>query len=172
MLMCYSSLRNQRDSPLLRLPAELCNKFYSYAFGEVQITPFICDHGKIFKVWRQGICIQPTRRRVYRANLAALLLVCRQIYVEVAMLPFQKFEFSLHYGRDSVIAFNLLMNTFSKEQRETIRHVVLCDGILPEMFKKMVQYWEKREKTAYDDNFFFDTSWSTSCHIRSRHSLG
>ena len=28
--MCNSSRRNEQDSPLLRLPAELCNKIYEY----------------------------------------------------------------------------------------------------------------------------------------------
>lgn len=43
MLIIYSSLRNQRESPLLRLPAELRIRIYEYALGglEIRIIPRI-----------------------------------------------------------------------------------------------------------------------------------
>jgi hypothetical protein len=139
ILTGYSSLRNQKVSPLLRLPAELRNKIYGYAFSEVRITPRLDHHSKKFSVKREDTRIQPAYSTVHRGNLLALLLVCRQIHAEAALLPFHEFQFNL--GLDCVNTLNLLMDAFTKKQRETIRHIMLDDYVLSDIFRKMTGYW-------------------------------
>jgi hypothetical protein len=82
---------NQRNSPLLRLPAELRNQVYHYALG-----------GRKFEVYRTA-CKQI---RVFQENLPAfaLLLVCSQIYAETRLLPYSlnAFEVERIYGMKSL----------------------------------------------------------------------
>lgn len=72
----YRSLRNQRDSPLLRLPGELRNKIYRYTLS---------DH-----LWKLNV---PESR--HGKTFASLAQVCRQTHMEIGVLPFQLCVFRL-----------------------------------------------------------------------------
>lgn len=78
-------MTQNRASPLLSLAAEIRNQIWEYALG-----------GKIF---RQVVCHYPTEKFLpkmsERKNTLALLLVCRQIYAETALLPFSSNTFSI-----------------------------------------------------------------------------
>jgi hypothetical protein len=113
-------------------------------FSEVRITPQIeCSYDNKFCVRREDTRNQPTLDPVYWNNLLALLLVCRQIHVEMALLPFHELEFNVGYN--CINSFNLLMGTITKKQRETISHIVLDKGSLCDIIQQMAHYWE-REK--------------------------
>ena len=69
----YSSLRNQRESPLLRLPAELRNRIYEYALIFSNIT-------------KQKTAIQ------------SVFYTSRQVYKEIALLPFNVNIFEISHN--------------------------------------------------------------------------
>jgi hypothetical protein len=75
------SLRNQCESPLLRLPGEIKNQVYEYALG-----------GKTWTIWRgqDDVCNK-------RKDALALLRVCRQLHADTAALPF-KLSIFAHNG--------------------------------------------------------------------------
>ncbi|KAF1832936.1 hypothetical protein BDW02DRAFT_624666, partial [Decorospora gaudefroyi] len=72
--------RNQRDSPLLRLPAELRNKIYRFVLGGNHIRPY-CE--TVMGVWEVSF-----PGWAYSRLQLALLEVCRQVYAETKLLPF------------------------------------------------------------------------------------
>jgi hypothetical protein len=85
----YGAQRNQRDSPLLLLPAELCNKNYGYVLAR-----------KCFEA-------QAIRSRDKLSSLLpqdphwlALLFVYRQVYTETAVLPFKLNMFGFETNSD------------------------------------------------------------------------
>jgi hypothetical protein len=69
LLTSARALRNQRESPLLRLSAELRNRVYDYVLGNKTYSTVI---------------ILPTSR----PNPNSLLLACRQVYHEASILPY------------------------------------------------------------------------------------
>lgn len=72
ILAAHSFERNQRESPLLRLPGEIRNKIYGYVYD----TPpeYALDMGSMMRV---------TGRNKRRHHLST---VCRTIYKEVRLL--------------------------------------------------------------------------------------
>ncbi|EUC46072.1 hypothetical protein COCMIDRAFT_54347, partial [Bipolaris oryzae ATCC 44560] len=60
--------RNQRESPLLRLPAEVRSMVWEYVFG--------------------GYHIYVYPREIHR-RILRLMTVCRQIFMEAVLLPFR-----------------------------------------------------------------------------------
>lgn len=78
----YRAQQNQRDSPLLRLPAEIRNIIFAYALG-----------GHVFDTLRiiahhYGTAVAKEQK------LSPLLAVCRQIYSETALLLYSLNTFS------------------------------------------------------------------------------
>lgn len=76
ILTGHSTSRNQRESPLLRLPPELCDKTYRYALGGYKIR----------------VCCKVRRRDWYPElnqpphNFTALTRVSRQVHFEIVNL--------------------------------------------------------------------------------------
>ncbi|PVH99316.1 hypothetical protein DM02DRAFT_672733 [Periconia macrospinosa] len=81
-----NSIRKQRESPFLRLPAELRNKIYSY------VNEAECWHGTVLHRTRPGIFARANTS--YPRNLA---LVCHQLRAETTDLPYT-FKSSLYGG--------------------------------------------------------------------------
>lgn len=84
MLMQHTSAtRNQRESPFLRLPAEVRNKIYDAALG-----------GRTYKfkdaIYRDHATLETNGER----HVLGLLLVCHQIYSEASLLPYSLNTFS------------------------------------------------------------------------------
>lgn len=92
MLTMCSSQRDQQLSPLLRLPAELCDKIYEYVLGGYNIT----FYGGRAEVWSTN----PAGYNGYdgSSNVLALQSVCRQLCNETRSL-FYSFinEFEITY---------------------------------------------------------------------------
>ncbi|KAI4631502.1 uncharacterized protein J4E87_002207 [Alternaria ethzedia] len=74
--------QNQRNSPLLRLPAEIRHLIFGYVLGG---KTFVIDH-----YVNQDIA----KNRTLLKNALALLVVCRQVFAESALLPFSSNTFS------------------------------------------------------------------------------
>jgi hypothetical protein len=105
MLRSYSARQNQRDSPLLRLPAELRNQIFRYALGG--------------ETWN-FVVRESNRHRVRNCSgfqhALALLAVCRQIYAETALLPFSLGSFSFNDSDD----FEIWLKALNSAQRNEV----------------------------------------------------
>ncbi|KAH6637851.1 hypothetical protein C7974DRAFT_390380 [Boeremia exigua] len=96
-----STIRNQQTSPLLRLPAELRNKIFTFIIGGHSISVFGEDDG-IARSSNSGLTY---RARTYKSRkprkhatpttpiVSNLHLACRQIYHETSTLFFTLNEF-------------------------------------------------------------------------------
>ncbi|KAF2013419.1 hypothetical protein BU24DRAFT_331283, partial [Aaosphaeria arxii CBS 175.79] len=77
-----STLLNQKQSPFLRLPAELRNQIYEYYFEEGSVY---LDDSEIYYADSSS----------FRAfNYIGLILVCRQIHADTALFPYTKLLFN------------------------------------------------------------------------------
>jgi hypothetical protein len=96
---------NQRNSPLLRLPAELRNLIFRFALGG--------------NTW-SFVVREPYGQRIHNCSgfqhTFALLAVCRQIYVETALLPFSLRSFSFNDPED----FDLWLKALHPAQRDGV----------------------------------------------------
>ncbi|KAI4707609.1 hypothetical protein J4E89_007714 [Alternaria sp. Ai002NY15] len=116
------SQRNHRKSPLLRLPAELRNKIYKYAFLSHPVRP-TREH----REWPHW---------AYPRSQLNLLETCRQIYFEANLFPFALNVF-VGYAEHVI---ELLLTTFTPSQTDIISDVrlyvdafgVYRDGKIPE----------------------------------------
>ncbi|KAF1959433.1 hypothetical protein CC80DRAFT_585957 [Byssothecium circinans] len=66
------TLRNQKESPLLRLPGELRNRIYRYALSGITINLYKGDGNKF-----------STKSISHGAHILGLAKVCRQIHAEI-----------------------------------------------------------------------------------------
>ena len=101
-----SAHQNQRESPFLRLPAELRNKIYGYVLG-----------GKDYKspFWQ---AFESSQDELLRDKESlSLLSVCRQIYKETSILPFQLNTFQFEHQSD----LSAWIKTLLPGQRDAIR---------------------------------------------------
>jgi hypothetical protein len=73
----------------------------------------------------------------------SLLLVCRQIYADVALLPFQLSEFRINTGM-SDHAFHHLLGALTEEQRIAIRHVSSDALDLSVISDTKREFWENQ----------------------------
>jgi hypothetical protein len=81
------SQRNQRESPLLRLPAELRNAIYKCAYsGAVFRIPSEKEPSYLRHCHHLGLCL--------RHFPGALLLICHQLHAEAECLLYQYSRFS------------------------------------------------------------------------------
>ncbi|KAI4926058.1 uncharacterized protein J4E92_006795 [Alternaria infectoria] len=134
--------QNQRNSPLLRLPAEIRHLIFGYALGG---KTFHIDYNEY-----QGIAKNMTVSK----NTLALLAVCRQVFAETALLPFSSNTFSAIHPQ----VFNMWIEYFPSVFAEAVTSVRLypCvassppeqwldlhDGI-PGMWDIMVDHGDKR----------------------------
>ncbi|KAH3968678.1 hypothetical protein HBI81_129310 [Parastagonospora nodorum] len=79
-------LKNQRDSPFLRLPAELRNTIYNYVLGGLAImAPHSSSWCRI-----QVLSIRPAPEELWQfpRHFLSIVQSCRQAYSESARLPF------------------------------------------------------------------------------------
>jgi hypothetical protein len=78
---------DQSNSPLFRLPAELRNVIYAYVFDDL-----------VFEIFDRAPTAYLDCRR-NQGHSRALLLVCRQIYIEARLFPFSSGTFRLEHPR-------------------------------------------------------------------------
>jgi hypothetical protein len=117
-----STLLNQRQSPLLRLHAELRNRIYEYALGgsTILINPWfwkpkfritVCDETS----WEHPGC------------LVALTAVCRRIHAEARFVPFELNCFQSHADYASSV-FRLPLMPHQKNQIRNVILMIDCFG--------------------------------------------
>jgi len=99
ILIRFSSLQNQHNSPLLRLPAELRNQIYAYVLGNLIIRPkpskSLNQYGSPtpgLKLRAAGASLEDEERAT---RFLALTQTCRQVYAETKLLPFTLNAFDL-----------------------------------------------------------------------------
>jgi hypothetical protein len=107
-------------SHFLRLPAELRNKVYDYVSNDWQILGDYCyeECGKFpeYKRWRATRCRWINSRtdndwiRIKDSDFLALPSVCRQIYAETRLLPFNSSNEFLLPSTHGLIDFNHRLN--------------------------------------------------------------
>jgi hypothetical protein len=121
-LIYFSTALNQLNSPLLRLPGELRNRIYEYVLGGLTIRnlenvlsaahvvhePVGLEqygaraHGTVVPVYASSdVSDEPWYRYQPKTVLlhVNLLKVCRQIYSETHLLPFQLNAFEIHHEK-------------------------------------------------------------------------
>ena len=87
MLTFHRIKRNQEESPLLRLPAEIRNRIYEYALGL----------GRTFRMdIRRNANLVGVDKKSKEKNCLSLLRACRQIYAEAVLIPFRVNTFVFH----------------------------------------------------------------------------
>jgi hypothetical protein len=86
MLTCVHSVKLNQDSALLSLPPEIRNRIWAYALGGH-------DFRQVYNP-RLRYVFRPKPHE--RSNLFTILRVCRQIYAETALLPYNVNVFSVH----------------------------------------------------------------------------
>ena len=111
----YSALKNQEDSLLLRLPAELRNHIYAYAF----------DHATAVIYHRND--------RIYNLELRrdgnSLPLACRQLYCEAQPYVGTHQHLTV-YGEPGFLSHKLLYELLSKQGRPDLVNSVVVEAPL------------------------------------------
>lgn len=85
--MIHSTAQNQIKSPLLRLPAEICNQIYEYVLSDASIyacSNYICRVATDSTSSRWGV----SSHAHFPRHLLHLLEVCQQIHSEARLLLF------------------------------------------------------------------------------------
>jgi hypothetical protein len=168
---------NQLESPFLRLPAEIRNRIYDFAFGDKtikigyetyrmksyrnkpnKVTPVFKYHCTVFNRHINPFRDDVPEALLYSANGFTLLNnICRQLYLETAYLPFTTslIAFDSH---NIMVNFVLHEQYLSRRQRCAITKLALPDhlpgrnmlGYLPNVEQVYLAYEEyKRPKGWY-----------------------
>ncbi|KAK1918574.1 hypothetical protein P3342_001493 [Pyrenophora teres f. teres] len=110
------SLRNQQESPLLRLPSELRNMIYAYTFGNTTI--------RITREKRHSCCHgHPSQNPggiAWKGNrIFGITQVCRELRSEIGLMPF---EMAIFYNT-SCFYWPEFLNGLSVDQVGAITHI-------------------------------------------------
>ncbi|KAF1840622.1 uncharacterized protein K460DRAFT_259121, partial [Cucurbitaria berberidis CBS 394.84] len=109
------TLRNQRESPLLRLPGEIRNRIYDYAFSGHIVH--VLGPSREYPMYR-ATDWQPTGYSLSTLNNTTTL--CRQIRSETVLLPLERNEFML-----PPLLLSYLLSTLAPQQLHAITTVRL-----------------------------------------------
>jgi hypothetical protein len=82
-------MRNQQESPLIRLPRELRDEIYRYAIGGNEITIFHPGPNVRSFIVYAGVYNDRAQTNAKWNELFGLSLTCRQLNVETKLLPYQ-----------------------------------------------------------------------------------
>ena len=111
MLNIHSTRRNEAESSLLRLPAELRNKIYEYAVGGHVIELISSKKKPHYKMLSQA-----NGHYTALANPTVLSKICRQLHKETALLPY-----SLNTFHGSLRRIHKFSKGLTKAQRKQIK---------------------------------------------------
>jgi len=116
------TLRNQRESPLLRLPAELRNQIYVYVLGGHEIRTESRPHGYNMSS-HPPIQLSSHNKDDWNRphHFLALTATSRQLRSETTWLPFKLNTFRAHHNR----GFKHFLWTLTFQQRDAIRTIRL-----------------------------------------------
>lgn len=120
-LILLRTIRNQRESPLLRLPAELRNKVYTYVLGGREIE--LCCNESCGCGGRRRYGRVPRGKQGpvshYPRSLLALLETCHQVHGEARLLPFS----SNMFLATALDWKELIAEHFSDERKNAIQAI-------------------------------------------------
>jgi hypothetical protein len=128
---CCSTIRNAEQSPLLKLPAELRTKIYTFVFSGLH-RDFLYFADYPSKICKPEDFTSAPSNKLARKELASaisLLQTCKQVHYETALLPFQIFEFRIKH----VKLFNIFVRqNITEHQRSAIQTVRFYTDFLEE----------------------------------------
>lgn len=87
----FSTLRNQKKSPLLRIPGELRNNIYEHAYGGMIIRAFTYDDR--YPVFDKQ---SSTRLPFFASDVLNSMTVCHQVHSEIGIIPVLHSELSFN----------------------------------------------------------------------------
>jgi hypothetical protein len=117
-LIILPRVKNNQNSPLLRLPPELRGRIWELVFGVSVLRTVYRTYDRRSKNHR---LMPPVTKR---KNALALLRACRQIYAETALLPYKSSIFSTTFGAALKPRLQSL-KSFQRAQIEEIQFEVL-----------------------------------------------
>jgi len=143
--MKRSSQRNQRDSPLLRLPAELRNHIWQYVFNGPTIT--------ISNVFQNGRTPYAGLRyeRCHNRLHLGLLRVSRQVHAEMRL---HQFRCSLFFVQN-LDALAEFLSCLTNDQQNAIERISMSIEVFASMFVRMSSFWGSVSRGG----FYADTSY-------------
>jgi len=137
---------NQTNSSLLQLPAGVRNKIFGYVLGGCTIKIGYETYRNTFEndepvasvpIFKYNCCVYNGRSNPFKAHPPRLIArsyttlndVCRQLYEETAMLPYQLNP--LAFSSSSVM-FNFLYQEqrLTRQQRNAITQLIIPDGVI------------------------------------------
>jgi hypothetical protein len=109
-------MRNQTDSPLLRLPRELRDEIYKYAIGGNEIT--VCHPDAYYRrfIVRAGAYNEGSANMGKWKELFDVSLACRQLNAETKDLPYKLSVWANHLGRE----FGDFLSQFKQSKKQAI----------------------------------------------------
>lgn len=113
--------RNQRQSPLLRLPGELRNKVYEYTFSDAIVSVYRSSAPPEYFKMNPYIGSGSSYFTTAPPELAALTKTCRQIYADTHLLLFRLI--TLHVHSDGSLGY--LLSTLENSQQHAIATIQL-----------------------------------------------
>jgi hypothetical protein len=156
-------LRNQKESPLLRLPGELRNKIYEYAYGGMIIRTHTDDKSyPIFE--QQSLAILPFSTN----DLLTSTMVCRQFHSEVGVIPLLRNELCFN----SITGMSTKLTEFAPKWRGKLRSVRLVGNHVGSIFGLIINLCEDAATTERLDGVnlvIVHTHTSISDHILERY---
>jgi len=121
--MCCSSKSNAANSPLLRLPAEIRNLIFAYVFDVTGYELELADHHYARRAVLSG------SGAYLRTYVLRLLLVCRQVHAETALLAYELGSFIFRANEwdphEAVVAMRSFLERRSPIQLRAIGKVTL-----------------------------------------------
>jgi hypothetical protein len=139
--------RNQKESPLLRLPSELRNQIYDLVFSDLYFYPTL-DHLALPPGVLSVFCEKrsdPSSGRGPVANPTALLRTCRQVHKDAELLLFECAEFNL--GEE--FAFYHLMTRLTDQQRSAVKNVATSGYSVKEILREMPSFLRSLYPTTH-----------------------
>ncbi|KAF2831040.1 hypothetical protein CC86DRAFT_281830 [Ophiobolus disseminans] len=118
----YRTTRNQKASPLLRLPPEIRNTVYTYALGGYRIS---LNGTRSRNSWTKHPTVTTGTEGRWQtvSSVLGITFACRQTYLESSLMFFDLNEFG---GKDIDHAFENFFDTITEPQRVAIRHWWFC----------------------------------------------
>lgn len=152
------AIRNQRESPLLKLPAELRNRIYGYVLGRDPMHIHLSIHQAISLVPEQEYLYDratPAQIR-YSRQLLAITETCRQIHTEAQFMLFSLNEF---YGSPRALQRGLF-STLTKTQYSTLNTIhILFTGTAPPFLHNELLYMSEKNDLINGMSFMSALMW-------------
>ena len=139
----HSAERNQKRSPFLRLPAELRNQIYGYAYQTATIEANRAFKAREYRYVKgdDGVTRELPQLRVFR-KVPGLSLACRQIHQEAA--PFSNIYTSLKIEGTAGIATLLSLLSRRRSYLHAVREIQPSEDLMIDILDWYTKYLYSR----------------------------